>query len=283
MVTRSVSLQHTNGRSLKNMLDNPVGRMLLVILNTAISGSVSLLIYLLSDTTAPVSLKYATVSIIGLTAGFTSRRLLSNYAGLLRLLVAISAVIVSLLMLNVYSLGFIGIDLLPREMPGPDWDHLIQVSMGTIIAWLALYAWKSSKPVISTSPEPDEQSRLQLLPTRVGDWWNRVNIRLTDTFSSSRQGVRPRVNLRSGDSSNGRAGRSSLVKPRRRQKIFSWARRQDHQVQLSTDEEHRCPFCLEEVNYNDPRGVEICPICNTHHHADCWEVTGICQIPHFQD
>jgi hypothetical protein len=26
--------------------------------------------------------------------------------------------------------------------------------------------------------------------------------------------------------------------------------------------------------------VKVCPICHTHHHADCWEVTGTCQVPH---
>jgi hypothetical protein len=44
--------------------------------------------------------------------------------------------------------------------------------------------------------------------------------------------------------------------------------------------EHRCPFCLETVEKNDPRGVKICKICHTHHHADCWDVTGACQVPH---
>ncbi len=44
--------------------------------------------------------------------------------------------------------------------------------------------------------------------------------------------------------------------------------------------EHRCPFCLEIVEKNDPRGVKICKICHTHHHADCWDVTGACQVPH---
>jgi ribosomal protein L37AE/L43A len=44
--------------------------------------------------------------------------------------------------------------------------------------------------------------------------------------------------------------------------------------------EHKCPFCLEDVRRNDPRGVEECPICHTLHHADCWEITGMCQVPH---
>ncbi|MDD5467023.1 MAG: hypothetical protein PHS96_04390 [Anaerolineales bacterium] len=57
-------------------------------------------------------------------------------------------------------------------------------------------------------------------------------------------------------------------------------RRSRRHVRLKAVEEHRCPFCLEAVKKNDPRGVKICPICNTYHHADCWAVTGTCQVPH---
>lgn len=51
-------------------------------------------------------------------------------------------------------------------------------------------------------------------------------------------------------------------------------------VKLVGTEEHRCPYCLEEVKKNDPRGVVICPDCGTWHHKDCWDVTGSCQIAH---
>lgn len=44
--------------------------------------------------------------------------------------------------------------------------------------------------------------------------------------------------------------------------------------------EHTCPYCLDPVLDHDPRGVKICPICKTRHHADCWGITGACQIPH---
>jgi hypothetical protein len=26
--------------------------------------------------------------------------------------------------------------------------------------------------------------------------------------------------------------------------------------------------------------VKVCPVCKTRHHADCWSVTGTCQVPH---
>jgi hypothetical protein len=55
------------------------------------------------------------------------------------------------------------------------------------------------------------------------------------------------------------------------------------QVKLVGKAENRCPYCLEVVEPDDPRGVKICPICHTYHHADCWAVTGTCQVPHYQE
>jgi ribosomal protein L37AE/L43A len=51
-------------------------------------------------------------------------------------------------------------------------------------------------------------------------------------------------------------------------------------VRLAVHEEHRCPFCLEPVKRNDPRGVVECQVCHTLHHKDCWDITGSCQVPH---
>lgn len=62
--------------------------------------------------------------------------------------------------------------------------------------------------------------------------------------------------------------------------IPSRSRRKANNVTLVGREEHRCPYCLELVKKNDPRGVVICPDCGTWHHKDCWNVTGSCQIAH---
>lgn len=44
--------------------------------------------------------------------------------------------------------------------------------------------------------------------------------------------------------------------------------------------EDRCPYCLDLIKPNDPRGVRVCEVCRTPHHADCWAVAGKCQVPH---
>ncbi len=51
-------------------------------------------------------------------------------------------------------------------------------------------------------------------------------------------------------------------------------------VKLVGEEEHVCPYCLEEVVSGDERGIVICPECGTWHHQDCWNLTGSCGVAH---
>jgi len=51
-------------------------------------------------------------------------------------------------------------------------------------------------------------------------------------------------------------------------------------VRLGRTETSVCPYCLEEVLRNDPRGRRVCPICGAPHHGDCWAITGRCAVPH---
>jgi len=44
--------------------------------------------------------------------------------------------------------------------------------------------------------------------------------------------------------------------------------------------DERCPYCLDVIKPSDPRGIRICEICGALHHADCWGITGKCQVPH---
>ena len=68
-----------------------------------------------------------------------------------------------------------------------------------------------------------------------------------------------------------------VVKPKRKRS------RRKPQIQFAIVEEHRCPYCLDAVTRTDPRGVEECKVCHTLHHADCWAITGVCQVPHLNN
>jgi hypothetical protein len=67
----------------------------------------------------------------------------------------------------------------------------------------------------------------------------------------------------------------TIAKPR----VWKFRRRRP-KLHLTAQVEHRCPYCLEIVEPNDARGTKECPICHAVHHADCWAVTGMCQVPH---
>ncbi len=73
---------------------------------------------------------------------------------------------------------------------------------------------------------------------------------------------------------------SPAIRPVRSRPRRSTSRHSRPAVHLAVHEEHRCPYCLEPVKRNDPRGTVECPICHTLHHKDCWDITGNCQVPH---
>lgn len=86
--------------------------------------------------------------------------------------------------------------------------------------------------------------------------------------------------LRQGMRSSTQISSSSITIQRRRRQAPLPRPAPRKIIRLQGDEEHRCPYCLDTVEDNDPRGVKICPICGTYHHADCWAITGVCQVPH---
>lgn len=68
--------------------------------------------------------------------------------------------------------------------------------------------------------------------------------------------------------------------PSKKKTATTKRRSKSKNVKLNGTEEHRCPYCLEIVEKNDPRGIVICPECGTWHHKDCWDITGSCQVAH---
>lgn len=108
-------------------------------------------------------------------------------------------------------------------------------------------------------------------------------LQLIRIISTGYQGVRGRlVRLRTQIPAPPRP------RPRRPKKPRRPARKQSSQPRVNENGgprivrvvEDRCPYCLDVVKRNDPRGVKVCEVCGTPHHADCWAITGKCQVPH---
>jgi ribosomal protein L37AE/L43A len=157
-----------------------------------------------------------------------------------------------------------------------DWLDLAHMSIAMDTSWIALRAWKQSAARVM---EPSVRSS-----ARVAEGWapsrsSHVAAAPAVVVPSRAHSAGPRVKA-----ARRRPGRlvsnpgGVAARPARSGRWNPLHRKPA--VQLAVYEEHRCPYCLELVKRNDPRGVVECEVCHTLHHKDCWDITGNCQIPH---
>lgn len=172
-----------------------------------------------------------------------------------------------------------------------DWADFIHLVISLLMTMLSLQAWRR----VSPEPEPVEIAPLPVVeldlppaprPRRsrksAASANGRARVRRAD--NSPRQltlSPHPQPRVRSNNGTRSTAGprvrkmKEPTVRPKK--KRISHRR---PKIQFALVEEHRCPYCLDAVTHNDPRGVKECEVCHTLHHADCWAITGICQVPH---
>jgi hypothetical protein len=255
----------------------------LLVLNTALAllhlflqkmGGPLLLYNLLADLT------------LGLVAGLGARIVLRQRHALIRFIVATATLIIGLFIIGLFTQWRIGFGPLNFWSRAVDWDGLLQLSIGIVTLTLALAAWPARLPVetapspaVNVAPEGNIAPAVNITPTvNVSPAPNPrpVTRRKTPTQPRSlstpaRRRPRRKTEIKSAKAA---ATQKQPTAPRR---LF---RRKPH-VHLSKIERHLCPYCLDPVIRNDPRGVVECDICHTLHHADCWSIAGACQVPHY--
>jgi len=194
--------------------------------------------------------------LLGLVCGFASRFVFRKNMGGLRYTAACAVYIFGLLLLGVFTGWRFGIDPFKSDPKGADLSDLGQLISGMGIIALSLLAWY--RPVLEVQVAP--QTR-QVVPVP----------------RPSRPPVqRPRRTRRPRSKPAPVISATSPTPTRPKRKRLT--RRKS--LQLSNQQEHRCPYCLELVEPGDPRGTVECKVCHTLHHADCWAITGTCQVPH---
>jgi len=193
---------------------------------------------------------------LGLVAGFSARIILRRQTPMLRTIAPIVAILAGLVVLGWFTDWQAGFGPLRFGRNSVDWLGLIQVALGTSVAWLALRAWQRPSqvgervtPSPAGQPAPRPKRRTQKHPRPV--------------ISPINHPALPAV-----------VSQKPTKSKRRRT-------RQKSHLRLLSAEEHRCPYCLELVEPNAQRGVVECKVCHTLHHADCWAITGACQVPHY--
>ena len=168
---------------------------------------------------------------------------------------------------------------------------LTHVVIAVDTGWITLRAWKRSPRAVGRQPAtPSSAPRVRSQPKPKGRQISppalvpsmpvqKIRVPTTSSVSTRSAGISSSVRRKK----IGRPLISQIAAPVRpaRAKSKRWSPlRQKPSVQLAVYEEHRCPYCLEVVNRNDPRGVVECQVCHTLHHKDCWDITGSCQVPH---
>lgn len=242
---------------------------------------------------------------LGLIAGIGARFVLRQRSWLIQFLASTATAFVGLYVLGYFtnwksgvgplpfSLHLNGVNWLdPTHIP---WRSLLRFKAGGVnlltlahlviavdTSWIALRAWKQSRSpsrsierssavsvpysgnhgIVQSSPVPVQSRtafpRLRVPSgTRSGPMIKRRKLDRPVIASASRPAP-------------GRASRSKRWNPMHRKP----------DIQFAAYEEHKCPYCFEVVKRNDPRGVVECEVCHTLHHKDCWDITGVCQVPH---
>jgi ribosomal protein L37AE/L43A len=219
---------------------------------------------------------YAVVS-LAVIAGFGARWMLKRHNWFVRFLAMMSAFIGGVFLLGFLSNWKYGIGPLKIWPDQVDVDGLIQLGVGLYIFLLTALAWKRppqmvEQPVYSPSVETVMPSQHQPISAGTGrsTFLDLFKPKPRRTVKVGRtRAVRPGSGIKST------AGSTSSARLKRRNPFRGRAK-----VRLAIVETHRCPYCLEPVSRVDPRGVVECDVCHTLHHKDCWDVTGVCQVPH---
>jgi ribosomal protein L37AE/L43A len=225
---------------------------------------------------------------MGLAAGAGARAAFYVSPGFVKFLSMLFVLPVGLFLLGILSNWQMGIGPLdPWLAGGIDWYQLARLGGAFLVAVLALEAWL--KPASYSVPEPDARrsSDYDEHARRPASWQavsrsSQPQAREVHP-SVPRRNVRLKMGTRASAYSRTSPEDGKIVLSHKTSHSRSRHRklsRRKPNLQISHVEEHRCPYCLDEVKRNDPRGVKKCSVCNAVHHADCWDITGSCQVPH---
>jgi len=254
---------------------------------------------------------------LGLIAGFGARIFLRNRDGFVRYFVAILMVVLGMYLVGALTRWVLGVgpirfeekfaeelsevkldrDFFNRigslrigsrvlfDFSRLNWADAAHLAVSLVMTVLSLQAWRRPaltptlepvevSPVPATTPRATRSRRGRRVSTSRG---GRVQ-RSARSSAHLRSSPQPRAHSNNGSRPAIRTGAQAVKEPARPKKKRLFQRKP--KIQFALVEEHRCPYCLDPVSRNDPRGVKECEVCHTLHHADCWAITGVCQVPH---
>jgi len=232
-------------------------------------------------------------TIIALACSFGARFFFYRRNWFIRIVTALASLVICLYVLGYITNWRLGIGPLEFWRKSVDWFEAAQLGGGALLTLLGLKAWwrRSSSisglglPVRAQRPMDAGENRVSPQIPFIAQPRSKVSMKAPRHWSErppkgSRLKVAGQARLHSVNSlpdiEKGIVSRSVRKPHSKRRKLFQ----RKPEMQISVYEDHRCPFCLETVKRNDPRGVKECDVCHTLHHKDCWDITGMCQVPH---
>ena len=278
-------------------------RKLVLLFLLALASALGLVLLLQRNVGAPqVILNIFADAALGVVMGLGSRMVFRRRHWLPRAILSLAFSVLGLVILGQLTAGASGIgpvhlqrvplDSVGRPggalpLPSPlgtgqrllvDLAHIV---LAVCISWITLRAWNGGHrvSVAPTAPRDHPEPRFTLpakpLPAVV------PAPKMTQLPRIQR---RPGLHLRAKKAAatplRVRTPQARIARPARPARRWRSLLQRKPGVRLATFEEHRCPYCLETVRRNDPRGSVECPVCHTLHHKDCWDITGTCQVPH---
>lgn len=295
MATRALTM--SNSLPDANRQRGFTGRLVLLLLFVTGITFWTYFVYISQHSISKMLMTAFAALMISLAASLGARFLFYKRNWFVRLLTAWASLILGLFLLGIITNWKMGIGPVEFWRRTYDWIEIAQLGGGMFVALLGLGAWWRGPVAAPVARKSNRSSkRRPTPPAREGSPRRQQPApsvrseppRLAPTpavRSSSHRNVvqlkvakQARAITRSAPHAEkvvvGRL--TKTVRPARLRKLFQRKR----EMQISTHEEHRCPYCLEDVKRNDPRGVKECSICHTLHHGDCWDITGMCQVPH---
>jgi hypothetical protein len=217
----------------------------------------------------PVALALAGAGVMGFLFGLTARLTLRGRTETLKLLVVLLALLVWLAVAEATYAVWTGLRPLQYLAGADNWVEMGQLAIGCLGAIVGGLARRRNSPAeVALAPQ---RIRETATPVR------RAQRRRQSAATSQRTASQPRRATRVRQ-------RPALSLPHLRLPTRTRRRplpvRKSSGVKVIAKAEERCPYCLDVIGKNDPRGVVVCEICGTPHHADCWEAGGNCQVPH---
>lgn len=290
-------------------------RKLVILILLVVNAVLGIVLWFQVDRELPLILSTVFADMtVGLAAGFGARAVFRRWNMVAQYMMAFLATVLGMILVGSLTRNVLGIgpfsleseaakqfgrlsfdSTLPDQLSTLQIDPLkvmdfsgLEASDAAHLVWslfltlMSLMAWRGSARQIEVEPlghsqievEPRDVG-LSLAPERSNGSGSRAHQPVT-WFQSPTPSATPGPRIRSRNRSR-TAVRKDAMSAKSARKSRS---RRRPQLKLAVVEEHRCPYCLDPVARNDARGVKECDVCHTLHHADCWAITGFCQVPH---